>query len=81
MYTDTLFSKFKSLNGTTCTQLFNDTELIRLHPSKSKADARECLNEFIDDIGIPINVRFDHASEQLGAGSIFMTSIKKHSIN
>ena len=42
IYTDALFSKFKSLNGNTCAQFFTVTKFIGLHPSKSKADAGEC---------------------------------------
>ena len=81
MYFDTLFPKFRSLNGNICAQLFTDTEFISLHPSKSKTEAVNCFNEYIDDIGIPMNMRFDHAAEFLGAGTEFMNSIKKHSIN
>ena len=81
MYFDTLFPKFISLNKNTCGQLFTDTEFIILHPSKSKAEAGNFLNKFIDDIGIPINKRFDHTAELLGDGSEFMKSTKKHSIN
>ena len=59
MYFDTLFPKFRSLNGNTRAQLLSDTEFISLHPSKSKAESGKCLNTFIDDIGIPMNMRFD----------------------
>ena len=81
MYFDTLFPTFRSLNGNTCAQLFTDTKFISLHPSKSKAEAGNCLNKFINDIGIPMNMRFDHAAEFLGEGTEFMKRIKKHSIN
>ena len=56
IYVDKLFSKFGSLNGNTCAHIFTDTESIRLHTSNSKAEAGYCLNEFIDDIRIPMNV-------------------------
>ena len=81
MYFDTLFPKFISLNKNTCGQLFTDTEFIILHPSKSKAEAGNFLNKFIDDIGIPMNMWFDNAAEFLGEGTEFMKIIKKHSIN
>ena len=81
MYLDTLFSKCRTLNGNTCEQIFTDTEIISLHSSKSKAEPGYCLNKFIDDIRIQINIRFDHAAEFLGAVPEFMKSIKKHSIN
>ena len=50
-------------------QLFLDTEFISLHPSKSKAEAGNCLNKFIDDLGIIMNMRFDHAADLLGEGT------------
>ena len=39
------------------------------------------LNEFIDDIVIPTNIRFDHDAEFLGEGTEFTNSIKRKSIN
>ena len=81
MYFDTLFPKFRSLNGNICAQIFTDTEFISLHPSKSKAEYRNFINEFIDDIIIPINMRFHHASNLLGKGTKFMNSINSHCIN
>ena len=81
IYFDTLFPKFRSLNGNTCAQIFTDTELISLHPSNSKAEAVNFLNEFIDDIVIPVNIRFGCAAELLGEGTEFVKSIKNHSIN
>ena len=79
MYFDTLFSKFRSLNGTKCEQLFTDNEFISLHTSKSKAGAEDCLNKFIDDIVIPMNMNFDYAADFSGVGTEFMKSIKNHS--
>ena len=81
MYQNTLFPKCRSLNGNTHEQLFTDTEFISLHPSKSKAEDRNFINEFIDDIIIPINIRFHHASNLLGKGTKFMNSINSHCIN
>ena len=81
IYFDTLFPKIRSLNVKKCAQLFTDTEFISLHPSKSMAEAGNCLNEFIDDIRMPMNMHFDHAVEFLGEGTELMNSIKKHYIN
>ena len=66
MYFDTLFPKFVSLNKNTYVQLFTDIEFISLHPSKSNMEEGNCLNDFIGDIGIPMNMRFDHVAELLG---------------
>ena len=81
MYFDTLFPEFRSLNVNTCAQLFTDTEIISLHPSNSKAEAGNFFNKFIDDIRIPMNMRFYHAEKLLLEGTEFMKTIKKHSIN
>jgi len=80
-FTDTLFSKFKSLNGNTCAQLFTDTGMVTIHPAVSKSAAGDCLEEFIDEVGIPSNLLFDGASEHLGPNTTFMKAVKKHAIN
>ena len=61
--------------------IFTDTEFISLHPSKSKTDVGYCINEFIDDTIIQMNMRFDHAAEFLGERNEFMKIINEHSIN
>ena len=81
MYFNTLFYQFRSLNRNTCAQLLTDTEFISLRPSKSKTEAGDCLNKFIDDIRIPINMCFNQDAELLGVGSEFMKSINNYSIN
>ena len=81
IYFDTLFPKFGSLNRNTCAQLFTDTEFISLHPSKSKVEAGNCLNIFINDTEILMNTHFDNAEEFLGEGTETMNIIKKHSID
>ena len=80
-YSDTLFSKFKSLNGNTCAQIFTDTKMPSVHPTTTKADAGYCLEEFIDDVGIPSNLRFDGAREHLGPNTPFMKTIKRNHIS
>ena len=69
MYFDTLFPKFRSLNGNTCAQLFTDTTFISLHPTKLKAEAGNFINKFIDDIGILMNIGIDHAAWFLREGT------------
>ena len=64
-----------------CAWLFTDTEFISLHPSKSKAEAVNYINKFIDDIGIPMNMHFDNATDFLGARTEFMKTINEHSTN
>ena len=69
------------MNGNTYAQIFTDTKIIILHTSKSKAEAGNFLKELIDDVEIPMNMRFDHSAEFLGEVTEFTKSIKKHSIN
>jgi hypothetical protein len=54
-YTDTLFSKVKSLNGNVCTQVYTNGWYTRVFPmtSKSSKNIAQTLNEFVDDVGIP----------------------------
>ena len=80
IYFDTLFPKFRSLNRNICAQLLTDTELIILYFSQSKAEAGNGLNDFIDDIGIPMNMHFYHAVEFLGEWIELTNSKKKHSL-
>ena len=69
IYFDILFPKLVSLNRNTFAQLFTESEFISLHTSKSKTEAGNFLNKFIDNIGIPMNIRFDRAAEFLGEGT------------
>ena len=48
---------------------------------QGQAEVVNGLNNFIDDIGIPMNILFDHAAEFLGEGTEFTKSMMKHSIN
>lgn len=65
IYTDTLFSKKRSVRGITCAQLFTDGgKFFRIYPLVSKADAHHALSQFIQDVGIPKNVLVDFAPEE-----------------
>ena len=76
-YTDTFFSRYKSIRGNTCAQLFTNTTFISVHPMATKADAGHSLNEFTDDVGIPTSLVFDGAAEQTGPKTLFMKTIQK----
>ncbi len=63
-YSDTMFSKTKSVRGYTMGQVFvNDLEFTRFIPMKSKADAGDALNEFVQDVGAPSALHTDDAKE------------------
>jgi hypothetical protein len=67
-YTDTLFSKVKSLNGNVCAQLYTNGRCTRvfLMPSKSSEHIAQTLREFVDDVGIPKTLICDLVTEQVG---------------
>jgi hypothetical protein len=73
-YTDTLFSKVKSLTGSTCAQLITNETITRIYPMKSKASNHiaTAINAFIDDVGVPDTLACDLATEQTGKHSEVM---------
>jgi len=54
LYSETLFAKVESLKGNKCAQLFYSEGYIRVYPVASKTDAGVALQEFIEDVGIPM---------------------------
>lgn len=76
-YCDMLFSKHKSLRGNTCAMAFTNKSFVSIYPKQSKRLAGECLDEFADDVGVPANLSFDKASEQVGENTAFMKSIRE----
>jgi hypothetical protein len=73
-YTDTLFSKVKSLAGYTCAQLITNGTFTRVYPMESKASSNiaTALNTFFDDVGVPVELICDLASEQTGKNTDVM---------
>ena len=77
-YTDTLFSKQKSIIGNTCAQMFIDGKgFTYVHPMKSKAQADEALHKVTIDIGVPNTMISDGAREQTGDNTHFKEVIKR----
>lgn len=75
---DTMFSKYQSLQGNKCAQVFYSDGLVLVYPLKSKSLAGEALQRFLEDIGIPSNeIIVDGAQEQVGQNSDFMKLIQK----
>ena len=87
MYTDTLFSKIKSLQQNTCAQVFcTPLDWTRVFPLVSKADAHKALDLLHRRHGVPAKLICDNANEltkgdfrkkSLAAGS-HCTSIEAH---
>ena len=62
-YSDTTFSRFKSLAGNTCAQIFCNKDFVWVYPMSTKGDAAEALQAFHEDIGVPTVMIVDGASE------------------
>lgn len=81
-FTDTLFSKSKSIIGNICAQIYTNAEgFIFVIPIASKSEAGTTLDEFAQDVGIPNELVFDGASEQIGRKTHFMKSVKHYRID
>jgi hypothetical protein len=78
-YTDTLFSKVKSLNGNVCAQVYTNGHYTRVFPmaSKSSKNIAQTLNEFVDDVGILNTLICDLATEQVGPHTPMMKEIRQ----
>ena len=77
-YTDTLFSKQKSVVGNTCAQLFTDGKgFTYVHPMTSKKYAGEALHKVTIDVGVPNTLISDGAGEQTGDSTYFQEVVKR----
>jgi hypothetical protein len=82
LYTDTMFSKTKSLKGYTCCQIYTDGQgFIWAAPMRSKKEAGQTLRRLIQDVGIPRKIAYDGAKEQVGPGSEFQRALIKYHID
>ena len=80
-YTDTMFSKVKSIKGNACAQIYTDGEgFVTAYPMESKSMAGKSLHKLFDDIGIPNKLVYDGAPEQVGKNTAFQKLISKHRI-
>ena len=80
-YTDTFFSKTKSLKGYTCCQIFTDGKgFIHSIPMRSKKEAGKALRQIIQDFGIPRKMIYDGSKEQCEPGSEFQKALTKYHI-
>jgi Reverse transcriptase (RNA-dependent DNA polymerase) len=80
MYTDTVFSKVKSIKGHWCAQVFCGENYVKVIPLASKAQAGDALQEFVSDVGIPNEILLDGAAEQTGTNSEFMKKCRQYNI-
>ena len=62
---DILFSKHKFIIGSTCAQIFTDTEgFIYVYPMQYNSQSGEALNVVTRDIGVPNNLVSDNTGEK-----------------
>ena len=80
-YTDTMFSKYKSLSGNTCAQIITNGRFMHPEPLVSKSRAGEAMVSFGHEVGIPDTLVYDGASEQCGRKTEFNKWVRKHQIN
>ena len=81
-FTDTLFSNSVSIVGNSCAQLYYDPNgFMYVYPMSSKREAGESLDQFVNDVGIPNQLVYDGAGEQVGRRSQFDKSVRHYKIN
>ena len=87
-YTDTLFSKVKSISGNTCAQIYsNRIGFTKLYPMDSKSNAHNSFSTLIHEVGIPHELHSDHAKEltegefkkKLNKYEVYQTTTEPHS--
>jgi hypothetical protein len=81
-FTNTLFSKSCLIVGNTCAQIFyGPNGFMYIFPMVSKSEAGESLDRFVNDVGIPNELVYDGAGEQVGRQSHFDQSVRHYKIN
>jgi hypothetical protein len=80
MYSDTMFSRVKSISGNTCAQVFCNHSYVKVIPMSSKANAGDALQTFVQDVGIPVELVVDSAAEQVGPNSVFSKNVHRYDI-
>jgi len=76
-YSDTAFSKYRSLGGNKCVQVIASREFIWVHPMPRKGLAGDALRRFHEEIGVPKIMRVDNSLEQTGENSDFRMRCNK----
>ena len=82
LYTDTMFSKCKSIIGNSVAQVYTDGQgWVHVDPRTSKALAGLTLDSLIENIGIPNQIIYDGAQEQIGPKSYFQKTMQHYRIH
>lgn len=83
-YSDTLFSKVKSLRGFTCVQLYgNKFGFMKAYPMETndKQSVGDTLTCLIQDVGVPQKLHTDNAKEMIGRGTPFFKRSRREGID
>ena len=70
-YSDTIFSKTRSLSGDTCAQISNCKFFIKVIPIKSEKEAANALKTFNEDVGVPNHLAIDGGKAQAASNNEF----------
>ena len=65
-YTDTLFSKDKSIVRNTCAQIFTDGEFVQIIPMRSKSEAVTTVYRINWDVGVAKTIFMENAPKKTG---------------
>ena len=78
-YTDTMFSKVKSIYGNRCAQIYTNGCFTKVYPIESKSSAciANTLQDFADYVGIPDTLVCDLATEQTGRNTPMMKEVRR----
>ena len=76
-YTDTLFSKVKSIKGNKCAQVYTNGSFTSVHPMTSNSQIGQTLTDFSDDVGIPDTLYTDAAIEAVGPHTDFSREVNR----
>jgi len=79
-YSDTLFTKTRSLHGHKCAQVTTDGWFLHTYPMFSKSHAGDALTHFVSDVGIPDVVVVDNAPELTGTNTEFQRVCRYYKI-
>ena len=76
-----MFSKTKSIRGSTCASVFTNGKFTALYPLPSKADAGQTLDDFSQDVDMPEYLVTNIVGELSGPHTDFMKHARRLQIN
>lgn len=83
-YSDTLFSKVRSVRGYTCAQVYgNKFGFLKVYPmeSKEQQNVGDTLTLLVQEIGVPQSLHVDNAPEMVGRKTPFFRRARREGID